>query len=259
MTQAMIKTAHRPTWIDLSSGDAAGSRKFYSRLFDWQIDVNPDPQYGGYGRATLQGRDAAGITPAQAKDQPTAWNFYIHTDDADETARAVEEAGGKVAMKPFDVGDQGRMAVFQDPAGAYISVWQPTTMGGFQAQGSNTFGWAELNARLVDKTLPFYEKVFGWTTKRSPVPGAPDYIEFQLDGTSVAGATEMPPTAASGTPSHWLVYFDVADIPATFKKAIGLGARELVAPQSYFGGEFAILTDPQGAAFGLFKSTSPQR
>src|SRR4026207_753846 len=163
MTQAMIKTAHRPSWIDLSSNDASGSRAFYSRLFDWKVDVNPDPQYGGSGRATVhgtaaaavtppphdgacarptvQGRDAAGITPTQSKDQPTAWNFYIHTDDADETARAVEAAGGKVAMKPFDVGDQGRMAVFEDPAGAFISVWQPTKMGGFQAEGSNTFGW----------------------------------------------------------------------------------------------------------------------
>src|SRR6188474_2704375 len=88
MTQAMIKTAHRPSWIDLSSNDASGSRAFYSRLFDWKVDVNPDPQYGGYGRATVHGRDAAGITPTQSEDQPTAWNFYIHTDDADETARA---------------------------------------------------------------------------------------------------------------------------------------------------------------------------
>ena len=66
MTQAMIKTAHRPSWIDLSSNDASGSRAFYSRLFDWKVDVNPDPQYGGYGRATVHGRDAAGITPTQS-------------------------------------------------------------------------------------------------------------------------------------------------------------------------------------------------
>jgi len=256
MTEVAIKTAHRPTWVDLSSGDAAGSREFYTKLFGWQVDVNPDPQYGGYGRATVHGRDAAGISPTQTKDQPTAWSFYIGTDNAESTAKAVEAAGGKVVMQPFDVGDQGRMAVFQDPAGAFISVWQATRMGGFQAQGSNSFGWAELNARGVEKAIPFYEKVFGWTTKRSPVPGGPEYIEFQLDGESVAGATEMTPTAAPSMPSHWLVYFDVDDVPAAFKKATGLGAREIVAPQSYSGGDFAILADPQGAAFGLFKSTS---
>ena len=54
---------------------------------------------------------------------------------------------------PFDVGDQGRMAVFQDPAGAFISAWQGTRMGGFQTNGANAYGWAELNARGVDKAL----------------------------------------------------------------------------------------------------------
>src|SRR5215207_9532656 len=69
MTQQLTKTGHRPAWVDLSSREAAGSRDFYSKLFSWQIDVNPDPKYGGYGRATLMGRDAAGITPTQTKDQ----------------------------------------------------------------------------------------------------------------------------------------------------------------------------------------------
>jgi uncharacterized protein len=259
MTQLLTKIGHRPAWVDLSTGDPAGSRGFYSKLFDWQIDVNPDPQYRGYGRAKAHGLDAAGITPTQAKEQPTAWNFYIHTDDVDATARAVEGAGGKIAMAAMDIPDQGRMAVFQDPIGAYISVWQPTRMGGFEAQGSNSFGWAELNARGVEKAVPFYEKVFGWTTKRSPVPGGPEYIEFQVDGTSVAGATEMNPTAAPSMPNHWLVYFSVDDVTAAARKATGLGAREIVAAQSYPGGDFAILADPQGAAFGLYKSTQGQR
>jgi uncharacterized protein len=259
MTQLLTKIGHRPAWVDLSSADTARSQAFYSELFGWQIDVNPDPKYGGYGRATVHGRDAAGITPTQAKEQPTAWNFYIHSGDVDATARAVEAAGGKVEMQPMDVPDQGRMAVFKDPTGAYISVWQPTRMAGFEAVGSNTFGWAELNARGVEKAVPFYEKVFGWTTKRTPVAGGPEYIEFQLDGTSVAGATEMNPKVAPSVPNHWLVYFNVDDIGAAAMRAVTLGAREIVAPQSYPGGDFAVLADPQGAAFGLYKSTSTQR
>ena len=61
-------------------------------------------------------------------------------------------------MAPFDVGDQGRMAVFQDPAGAFISAWQGTRMGGFQTNAPNSFSWAELNARGVEKALPFYRR-----------------------------------------------------------------------------------------------------
>jgi uncharacterized protein len=256
MTAMAIATAKKPIWVDLSSSDAAASREFYSKLFGWKIDVNPDPQYGGYGRATLDGQDAAGISPTQMPEQPTAWSFYIGTEDAEATARSVIAAGGKIVLAVADVGDQGRFAVFQDPTGAFISVWQPTQMGGFQAKGPNSFGWAELNARGIEKALPFYQQAFGWTTKRSAVPDAPDYFEFQVDGESIAGATEMNPMVPAETPSYWLVYFGVDDVKGTFDKAIGLGARQLVEPQSYPGGEFAIVSDPQGAAFGLFKSGS---
>jgi predicted enzyme related to lactoylglutathione lyase len=53
-------------------------------------------------------------------------------------------------------------------------------------------------------------------------------------------------------PSSWTVYFNVDDVDAASKKAVGLGAKELVAPADIpGGGRFAILADPQGATFGL--------
>ena len=42
------------------------------------------------------------------------WNTYVAVDSADETASGVRDAGGRVVMEPFDVGDSGRMAVFTD-------------------------------------------------------------------------------------------------------------------------------------------------
>jgi predicted enzyme related to lactoylglutathione lyase len=255
MTQMAIATAHKPIWIDLASKDAAGSRDFYSKLFGWQIDVNPDPAYGGYGRAQLHGKDVAGIGPAQSPDQPSVWSFYIGTDDAEATAKAVEVAGGKVIAPPFDVGDQGRMATFQDPVGAFFSVWQPTRMGGFETQGENGLAWAELNARGRDDALPFYQQVFGWGIKRSDVPGAPSYVEFLADGESIAGANEMDPSMATA-PNNWLVYFGVEDVDAACQKAVSLGASQVVPPQDFSGGRFAIVTDPEGATFGLLKLAS---
>jgi predicted enzyme related to lactoylglutathione lyase len=256
MAQTMTSTASRPVWIDLATKNAESSRKFYQDLFGWKVEVNPDPQYGGYGMAKQGGKDVAGIGPTQSPEQPSAWSLYIGTEDLTGLSRQVEAAGGKVVSPAFDVGDQGRMAVFQDPAGAFISAWESTRMGGFQSHGPNTFGWAELMARGRDSVLPFYERVFGWTPKRSPMPNGPDYVEFQAGGQSVAGASEVSPQVPAGTPSSWLVYFDVDDVRSTFDKAIKLGAREMTPPQSYPGGEFAILTDPQGAAFGLYKSSN---
>src|SRR5262245_48188688 len=258
MTDAAIATTDKPVWADLSAPDPAAAREFYAQVFGWQIEVNPDPQYGGYGLAKVGGHDAAGIGGTQSPDQPAAWSVYIGSDDLESLSKSVTGAGGTVAVPGFEVGDQGRMAVFQDPVGAFISAWQTTRMGGFQAEVPNAFGWAELNARGVDRVLPFYQQVFGWGAKEVGSPEQP-YTEFQLDGHSIAGATEMNPMVPAEVPSYWLVYFAVDDVDATHRTAIDGGATELLPPIDFPGGRMSIVNDPQGAAFGLMKLTGTPR
>jgi predicted enzyme related to lactoylglutathione lyase len=256
MADIKAAVASKPVWVDLSSNDAAGSRDFYAKLFGWALEVTADPNYGGYAMARIDGKDVAGIGPAQSPGQPTAWSIYIGTPDAAETAKKVEAAGGKVVSTAFDVGDQGKMAVFQDPSGAFICVWQPINMGGSQLSGvPGSYGWAELSARGVDKALPFYQKVFGWETKTTDMGAdAPPYTEFKLDGDSIAGAWEMNPMVPAEVPSYWMVYFNVADVDKSHKAATAAGAEEMMPPQDFPGGRFSIVRDPQGAAFGLLKT-----
>lgn len=255
MTDATAALVNRPMWVDLSSADPAGSREFYARLFGWDIAVSEDPQYGGYAMAKIGARDVAGIGPTQSPGAPTAWMLYIGTPDAEKLAADVRAAGGAVVAPPFDVGDQGRMAVFQDPAGAFISAWQPTSMYGFGPTTPNSYGWAELNSRGIEKVIPFYTRVFGWTPRtREMGEGVPDYTEFQLGGESLAGGMEMSPMVPAEVPSYWMVYFAVEDVDASFQTAIASGAREMLPPRDYPGGRFAILGDPQGAVFGLIRT-----
>src|SRR5207237_4722873 len=110
--------------------------------------------------------------------------------------------------------------------------WQGTRMGGFQTEVPNSYGWAELNARGIEKVLPFYASVFGWTTKTSEMgEGQPPYTEFQLGGQSIAGAWEMNPMVPAQVPSYWQVYFSVNDVDAAHRKALELGARDMLPPQ----------------------------
>jgi hypothetical protein len=259
MPDAKTFVTNAPAWVDLSSKDAAGSRDFYSKLFGWKVDVPTDPKAGGYGLAKLGGKDVAGIGPAQDPNAPSAWMIYIGTRDADALAKKIEAAGGKVVAPPFDVLESGRMAVFQDPTGAFISAWQPNEMFGAEVIGkSGAYGWAELNSRGIDKAKAFYEKVFGWTEKVSPMgEGQGDYTEFKHDGESIAGAMEMNPMVPKEVPSYWQIYFMTEDVDKSHKKAVGLGATEMLGPQDFPGGRFSILSDPQGAAFGLL--SLPQR
>ena len=128
-------------------------------------------------------------------------------------------------------------------------------MGGSQISGvAGSYGWAELNARGVDKALLFYKKLFGWETKTTDMGAdAPPYTEFRLGGDSIAGAWEMNPMVPTEVPSYWMVYFNVADVDKSHQVATGLGAEEMMPPQDFPGGRFSIVRDPQGAVFGLLK------
>jgi len=257
MAEAKTAVANKPIWVDLSSQDAAGSRDFYSKLFGWKVDVNPDPQYGGYAMAKIGGKDVAGIGPHQMPDAPSAWTVYIGTADAADSARKAKAAGGNVIVEPMQVGPQGVMAIIQDPSGAMIGVWQPKQMAGSQVMGeANSYGWAELNSRGVDKAKPFYTKLFGWGEKKSEMAEGQEYTEFLAGGESIAGGMEMNPMVPKEVPSYWLVYFNVSDVDKAHQKATQLGAKSMLEPQDFPGGRFAILSDPQGAAFGLLKMKS---
>lgn len=248
---AATATKAVPIWIDLSTADLEGAKSFYTQLFGWEPQ-DPGPKAGGYHLVKLDGKDVAGMGPIQGEGQPTAWAVYIGSPDADATSSDVEKAGGTVVAPAFDVLGQGRMAVYQDPSGAFISVWQPMAMAGAEIKGENgSFGWAELNARGIDKAIPFYEQVFGWTIKTSPFGDGMEYHEFQLDGESMAGGMEMNPMVPAEVPSYWLVYFSTDDVAGMTEKAKGLGANVMLETTDYPGGKFSILADPQGAAFGL--------
>jgi uncharacterized protein len=255
MQETRTALTNRPAWIDLATSDAAGARDFYSKVFGWQIEVSDDPQYGGYGTAKLDGHSVGGIGPKQMEQAPTAWSLYIGSDDVDDLARRVEKAGGTIVVTPTGVGDQGRFAVFQDPSGGTFSGWQAAGMNDFAAERPNAFGWAELNARGVEKAVPFYETLFGWGHRTSEgSEDSPPYTEFLLDGESIAGAWEMSPMVPANVPSYWQIYFNVEDVDRAFHNAIAAGATEMLGPQDFPGGRFAIVADPQGASIGLLKA-----
>ncbi len=198
MAEAKTAVAHKPVWTDLSTSDAAAAREFYSKVFGWKVEVNPDPQYGGYALAKVGGKDVAGIGPKMMDEAPTAWSVYIGTADAADSVKKAEAAGGKVIVAPMEVGDQGTMAFVADPSGAVIGI------GARLIDAPNSMGWAELSSRGVENALPFYTKLFGWGEKKTPGSGDnPDYTEFQLSGKSIAGAMEMNPMVPKEVPSYW--------------------------------------------------------
>src|SRR5258708_37057308 len=80
----------------------------------------------------------------------------------------------------------------------------------------------------------------------------PGYRLGLAGATQIGGLMALPRDAA-GSPPHWLVYIGTPSVDSSCGQAQGLGARVLKAPADIPNvGRFAVLSDPQGAAFPLF-------
>ena len=114
--------------------------------------------------------------------------------------------------------------------------------------------WYELTAANITASTAFYGPVMGWQFKDSGVPGF-DYTIATHGDDMVAGL--MAPDTPM--PEFWMIYFAVDDCDATAAKVTALGGTVHRAPEDIPGkGRFAIVTDPQGAVFGLMQPNDGQ-
>jgi uncharacterized protein len=237
-----------PSWVDIGTTDLAGGVRFYSSLFGWDTQ-DMGEEAGHYTIASKDGLQVAALSTAQDPGPPR-WATYVNVDDADAVTKRAESAGATVVVAPMDVMTVGRMAIFQDPTGAFIAVWQPGDhLGAQRVNEPGSFTWSELATSDLAKSKAFYSAVFDWGWG-----GADEYAEAQVDGRTVAGVMPRPPAMPAEVPDHWLVYFGTAAVDEDTKKAVTLGGTQLVEPTDIPStGRFSVLLDPQGAAFGLFQ------
>lgn len=242
-----------PCWTDIGT-DTEAAQKFYGGLFGWTAqEAGPVEETGGYGMFLKDGKQVAGFGPQQ-NPGPPFWTTYVSVDDADAIALKVKENGGQVVMDPMDVMSAGRMAVFQDPEGAFFSAWQPGEHIGAQVVNEpNAYSWNELNTRDLETAKTFYSAVFGWECVTQQVSDDMAYTEVKVEGNSAAGMMDMPPMLPASVPAHWLVYFNVEDTDATVAKAEKLGGSVMAPPMDIPPGRFAVLSDDKGAVFAVLQ------
>ena len=237
-----------PSWVDIGTPDLAAGLRFYQDLFGWEAQ-DMGEEAGRYNIVSKNGRQVAAISPAQDPGPPR-WTTYINVDDVDDIAKRVESAGGTVVVPPMDVMSAGRMAIFADTTGAVIAAWQPGEHTGAQLINEpGAFTWSELSTSDLAKSKAFYSEVFGWGWG-----GSDEYAEAQVNGRTIGGVMPRSPDMPAEVPDTWLVYFGSDDVDAQAKKASNKGATVVVQPTDIPNtGRFAVLIDPQGAAFALYK------
>ncbi len=247
-----------PSWTDLATSDEAAALEYYSALFGWEDEPNEAGEGMVYHMQKLGDDYVAAISAQQPHETeqgiPPHWNTYITTDDLEGTVAKVAGAGGQVFAPPFDVMDAGRMAAIADPEGAAVNLWEPKEhIGAGVRNEAGAIAWSELSSRDAEGAGAFFHALFDGVDVVT-MPGAPGttYTMLQIGEMPVAGLLQI--TEEMGEmPSAWLTYFQVDDIEAGVARAVELGGESPMAVMDGPGLRFAVVSDPQGAVFGLMQ------
>jgi predicted enzyme related to lactoylglutathione lyase len=241
------------SWTDLATTDPDAAKAFYVGLFGWEVEDMPVGNGSVYSMMRMGGRDVAAISPQQQEQRemgvPPVWNTYVTVESADAAAERATELGATVHAGPFDVLEAGRMAVVQDPQGAFFMVWQPHRhIGAGLVNAPGALVWNELASPDLDGSTAFYRDLFGWDItpfEESPQP----YLSIKNGRANNGGIRELSPP---GVPPHWLTYFGVEDIDSGLAKAAELGGTTMAGPIDIGMAKLGIVQDPQGATFALY-------
>ena len=256
---------HQPgmfSWADLATTDPDGSTGFYAQLLELEhtdIPVGVGAVYTILGKG---GKSCAAIykMPRELREMTggrPAWKAYFTVESADATAARARDLGGVVLEGPFDVFEEGRMVLIQDPTGAVFAVWEPRKGIGAQLFGEpGALAWCELYTRDTDRASEFYAGLFGWSATPGPAAdGMSQYLVQMIEGQPAAGMMAIREEWGE-MPASWTIYLAVADLDESRERAKTLGATEITPPMEVDGvGRFIGLQDPQGAYVTIMQIT----
>jgi predicted enzyme related to lactoylglutathione lyase len=125
------------------------------------------------------------------------------------------------------------------------------------APTAGRFVWHELRTGDRRRALDFYCMLMGWPTRQVILGNGTPYGLCDLDGKDHAGVirSAISPREAA----YWLPYLAADDVDATTARAECLGGRVLAAPADIPNiGRVAIVSDPQGATFAIYRHATRQ-
>ena len=111
------------SWPELSTRDPEGAKRFYPRVFGWEIK---DSDYGDstYTEWQIGGRSVAGMMPMSESipaQVPPHWLLYFAVQDCRQATQKVQELGGRVLVETMEY-PGGTFAVAADPQGATFGL-----------------------------------------------------------------------------------------------------------------------------------------
>ena len=120
--------AGRVVWNDITVGDAAGLRDFYTAVAGWRAEpvaMGDDADFNMVPRDASE--PAAGVCHARDGNAalPPVWLPYIAVTSLDAAMARCSDLGGRIVDGPRRMGEGRRFCIMQDPAGAHAGLVGP--------------------------------------------------------------------------------------------------------------------------------------
>ncbi|MEE9450099.1 MAG: VOC family protein [Ignavibacteriaceae bacterium] len=111
------------THFEIPSGDIQKTKEFYAGLFDWEFNFMEEMNYMMFTTQKEDGKLASGGILEKQNDQHHVTN-YVTVENVDESAKKVEELGGKIVVEKMPVPGMGWFVHFIDIDGNLMALWQ---------------------------------------------------------------------------------------------------------------------------------------
>jgi predicted enzyme related to lactoylglutathione lyase len=107
-------------WFDLRTKDAAASRSFFERLFDWDVAEVPV----GDSKVPMIGGEQPWASIVDDGGDRVGWFPYVQVSDLEAATAQAKELGATV-LQPATQGPAGTYTPIREPGGAVLALFKP--------------------------------------------------------------------------------------------------------------------------------------
>lgn len=244
-------------WCDLMTPDVESAKKFYGSLFGWSHEDMPGGEYGFYTMFSKGDVHVAGMGGSTSRSRRHASGVELlhprrrrgrHNQQSSRARRHGNNAGdGGDGRGPHEYHPgpdrRGGIALAGQGTrwGQHLQrTWRP---GVERVADSRRGERKDLLCRSVG--LDLYEEM--------DMGEMGTYCIIKVGERSNGSIFPMGDDFPAEVPPHWMVYLGANDVDASAKQVTDLGGQIRVPPTDISVGRFAVVSDPQGGTFTLFK------
>ena len=239
------RTPSHFVWQDCLTPNIDKALSYFEHLVNWRVFDQTWPNVGRYPIVQSEAGAIAGVLemPKFLQDSgvPSYWTGYVDTS-IEAAEQSMPKLGGQMFTMPT-TSPMGTSFVFTDPGGAVLAAYELSDS--FTVPSSSKldeFVWRRLYSEDNDKSLRFYDALFGW--------------KLSNDGTNtILDQSKSAFSDVAGAPSWidqdtWVYFLGVESLAKTTSAIESLGGAVLEDTKIQ-NRDAVVSKDSQGAVIGF--------